>query len=60
MMIRWCRSRTRMTLASRIPHATLEIVERGGHLLLWDDPQNLGERIGRFVNAAPATDTAHT
>ena len=46
-----------VTLARRIPRAKLEIVERGGHLLLWDDPQNLGERIGRFLNAAHATDT---
>ena len=49
-----------VTMARRIPHARLEIVERGGHLLLWDDPQNLGERIGRFVNAAHATDTVET
>jgi pimeloyl-ACP methyl ester carboxylesterase len=42
-------------LARRIPRATLEIVKRGGHLLLWDDPQHLGERIGRFVNAAHTT-----
>jgi len=40
-------------LATRIPRARLEIVENGGHLLLWDDAQNLGERIGRFINAAP-------
>ena len=40
-------------LATRIPHARLEIVENGGHLLLWDDATNLGERIGRFINAAP-------
>ena len=39
-------------LARRIPHARLEIVERGGHLLLWDDADNLGRRISRFVNAA--------
>ena len=38
-------------LAARIPRATLEIVEKGGHLLLWDDAKNLGERIGQFVNA---------
>jgi len=35
-------------LAARIPHARLEVVERGGHLLLWDDPE-AGERIGRFI-----------
>jgi pimeloyl-ACP methyl ester carboxylesterase len=40
-------------LATRIPRARLEIVENGGHLLLWDDAKNLGERIGRFINAAP-------
>ena len=28
------------------------LVERGGHLLLWDDADNLGRRISRFVNAA--------
>jgi len=39
-------------LARRIPNARLEIVERGGHLLLWDDADNLGRRISRFVNAA--------
>jgi poly(3-hydroxyalkanoate) depolymerase len=37
-------------LASRIPHATLEVVERGGHLLLFDDAENVGPRIGRFVS----------
>ena len=39
-------------LAKHIPNARLEIVEHGGHLLLWDDAQNLGQRVGRFVNAA--------
>jgi pimeloyl-ACP methyl ester carboxylesterase len=39
-------------LATQIPNARLEIVEDAGHLLLWDDPQNLGQRINRFVNAA--------
>ena len=37
-------------LAQRIPNATLEIVEGAGHLLLWDDAENLGRRIGRFLN----------
>lgn len=37
-------------LADRIPNATLEIVEGAGHLLLWDDAENLGRRIGRFLN----------
>ena len=36
-------------LARHIPNATLEVVERGGHLLLMDDAVNLGERIGRFL-----------
>ena len=37
-------------LAQRIPNATLEIVEGAGHLFLWDDAENLGRRIGRFLN----------
>ena len=37
-------------LAERIPNATLEIVEGAGHLFLWDDAENLGRRIGRFIN----------
>jgi pimeloyl-ACP methyl ester carboxylesterase len=37
-------------LAERIPNATLEIVEGAGHLFLWDDADNLGRRIGRFLN----------
>jgi poly(3-hydroxyalkanoate) depolymerase len=36
-------------LAERIPNARLEIVEHAGHLLLWDDAENVGERIQRFV-----------
>ncbi len=36
-------------LAQRIPRAQLQIVERGGHLFLWDDAENLGARISRFV-----------
>jgi poly(3-hydroxyoctanoate) depolymerase len=38
-------------LARHIPNAKLEIVERGGHLLLWDDSENLGQRIRRFIDA---------
>ena len=38
-------------LARHIPHARLEIVEHGGHLLLWDDADHLGRRISRFLNA---------
>jgi pimeloyl-ACP methyl ester carboxylesterase len=49
-----------VTLARRIPRARLEIVQRAGHLFLWDDPQNLGERIGRFLNAAHAADIVET
>lgn len=40
-------------LAANIPGARLEIVKRGGHLLLWDDPQNLAERVDRFLDPAP-------
>jgi poly(3-hydroxyalkanoate) depolymerase len=40
-------------LAQRIPRATLDIVERAGHLFLLDDATNLGPRIGRFVDADP-------
>ena len=36
-------------LAARIPRARLDIVERGGHLLLWDDAERVAPRIGRFV-----------
>jgi poly(3-hydroxyalkanoate) depolymerase len=37
-------------LAERIPRAELEIVERAGHLLLWDEPERVAPRIGQFVN----------
>jgi poly(3-hydroxyoctanoate) depolymerase len=37
-------------LAERIPNATLEIVAGAGHLLLWDDAENLGRRISSFLN----------
>ena len=36
-------------LAARIPHARLEIVEGAGHLFLWDDAENAGRRICRFL-----------
>jgi pimeloyl-ACP methyl ester carboxylesterase len=36
-------------LAWRIPNATLELVERAGHLFLCDDAEHLAERIRRFV-----------
>ena len=37
-------------LAERIPNATIEIVAGAGHLFLWDDAENLGRRIGRFLD----------
>jgi pimeloyl-ACP methyl ester carboxylesterase len=37
-------------LADRIPNAILEIVPGAGHLLLWDDAENLGRRISRFLS----------
>jgi pimeloyl-ACP methyl ester carboxylesterase len=36
-------------LAERIPRATLEVVERAGHLLLWDEPERIAPQIGHFV-----------
>jgi pimeloyl-ACP methyl ester carboxylesterase len=36
-------------LARRIPGARLEIVERAGHLFLWDDPEHPAQRIAAFV-----------
>ena len=36
-------------LATRIPRATLEVVERAGHLLLWDEPERIAPQIGHFV-----------
>jgi len=36
-------------LAERIPRASLEIVERAGHLLLWDEPERIAPQIGQFV-----------
>jgi poly(3-hydroxyalkanoate) depolymerase len=37
-------------LSSRIPRARLEIVERGGHLFVWDDAENVAARIRAFVD----------
>lgn len=37
-------------LAARIPRAELTVVERAGHLLLWDEPERVAPRIGRFVS----------
>jgi pimeloyl-ACP methyl ester carboxylesterase len=36
-------------LAERIPRAELEVVERAGHLLLWDDAERVAPRIVSFV-----------
>ncbi len=36
-------------LASRIPRAELDIVPGAGHLFLWDDAENMGGRIGQFI-----------
>jgi poly(3-hydroxyalkanoate) depolymerase len=36
-------------LAQRIPRARLEVVERAGHLLLWDEPERVAPQIGEFV-----------
>jgi len=44
-------------LAERIPNATLEIVEGAGHLFLWDDAENLGQRIGRFLDRTRTAET---
>jgi len=37
-------------LARRLPRARLEIVPGAGHLFLWDEVENLAERIGRFLS----------
>jgi pimeloyl-ACP methyl ester carboxylesterase len=39
-------------LAERIPCAKLEVVERAGHLLLWDEPERVAPQIGTFVGWA--------
>jgi poly(3-hydroxyalkanoate) depolymerase len=36
-------------LARRIPRAELAVIERAGHLLLWDEPERVAPRIGAFV-----------
>jgi poly(3-hydroxyalkanoate) depolymerase len=36
-------------LAERIPRAQLTVVERAGHLLLWDEPERIAPQIGKFV-----------
>jgi pimeloyl-ACP methyl ester carboxylesterase len=37
-------------LAERIPRAELTVVERAGHLFLWDEPERAAPRIARFVS----------
>ncbi len=37
-------------LAERLPNATLELVERAGHLFLWDDAANVAQRIVAFLD----------
>jgi poly(3-hydroxyalkanoate) depolymerase len=36
-------------IAQRIPRAQLAVVERAGHLLLWDEPERVAPQIGQFV-----------
>jgi pimeloyl-ACP methyl ester carboxylesterase len=36
-------------LADRIPRAQLTVIERAGHLLLWDEPERIAPQIGKFV-----------
>jgi pimeloyl-ACP methyl ester carboxylesterase len=36
-------------LAERIPRAKLAVVERAGHLLLWDEPERAAPQIGTFL-----------
>lgn len=45
-------------LARLIPRAQLEVVERAGHLLLWDDAKNASRRIRRFLNSETIDPTA--
>jgi pimeloyl-ACP methyl ester carboxylesterase len=40
---------TARMIADRIPRARLELVERAGHLLLWDEPERIAPQIGQFV-----------
>ena len=37
-------------LADRISRARLEIIERAGHLLVWDDAENVAARIRLFID----------
>ena len=45
-------------LARLIPRAQLEVVERAGHLLLWDDAKNASRLIRRFLNSETTDPTA--
>jgi poly(3-hydroxyoctanoate) depolymerase len=45
-------------LARLIPRARLEVVERAGHLLLWDDAKNVSRLIRRFLNSETTDPTA--
>lgn len=36
-------------IAERMPRAQLAVVERAGHLLLWDEPERIAPHIGRFI-----------
>ena len=45
-------------LARLIPRARLEVVERAGHLLLWDDARNVSRLIRRFLNSESTDPTA--
>jgi poly(3-hydroxyoctanoate) depolymerase len=36
-------------IAQRMPRAKLAVIERAGHLLLWDEPERVAPQIGKFV-----------
>lgn len=36
-------------IAERIPRARLSVIERAGHLLLWDEPERVAPQIGQFI-----------
>lgn len=38
-------------LATSIPNATLDLVERAGHLFIWDDSEHIAARISSFLDA---------
>ena len=37
-------------LAHRIPHASLEVVRRAGHLMLYDEPERVAPPITAFLD----------